>query len=165
MTTIVLKLANEADVSLIRTLAQKIWYEHYPAIIGLDQIEYMLDRWYDEAALLKQIREEGQVFRLVYLNGSPMGYISTTEQGGGVFYLNKFYIDVSNQSKGIGAAVFNLVLEAYPTLREFRLNVNRQNYKSVNFYFKMGFVIESCFDLEVGDGYYMNDFQMVYKRP
>jgi len=44
-----------------------------------------------------------------------------------------------------------------------RLQVNRQNYKAVNFYFKMGFIIESVGDFDIGGGYFMNDFVMVRK--
>ena len=44
-----------------------------------------------------------------------------------------------------------------------RLTVNRQNYKSINFYFKNGFVIEKTADFDIGSGYFMNDFVMVYR--
>jgi len=43
--------------------------------------------------------------------------------------------------------------------------VNRRNFRSVNFYFKMGFVIESNLDLVVGDGrFVMDDYVMIKKR-
>jgi hypothetical protein len=34
------------------------------------------------------------------------------------------------------------------------------NYKAINFYFKNGFVIESLLDLNIGEGFQMNDFVM-----
>lgn len=34
--------ATEEDIRLINQLAQKIWREHYPAIISTEQIEFML---------------------------------------------------------------------------------------------------------------------------
>jgi len=45
--------------------------------------------------------------------------------------------------------------------RPIRLQVNRKNYKAINFYFKNGFTIESVGDFDIGGGYYMNDFVMI----
>jgi ribosomal protein S18 acetylase RimI-like enzyme len=44
-----------------------------------------------------------------------------------------------------------------------RLNVNRQNYKSINFYFKLGFKIEKVVDIDLDKGYQMNDFIMLHR--
>ena len=40
-----------------------------------------------------------------------------------------------------------------------------QNYKSINFYFKNGFVIERVADFDIGNNFVMNDFVMIWKRP
>jgi RimJ/RimL family protein N-acetyltransferase len=45
-----------------------------------------------------------------------------------------------------------------------KLTVNRQNFKSINFYFKNGFKIEKVEDFDIGNGYWMNDFIMVKKN-
>ena len=68
------------------------------------------------------------------------------------------------RGRGLGAAVFGALLDQYPDALEIRLTVNRQNYKSINFYFKIGFIIESCLDIPIGEGYVMNDFQMLWRR-
>jgi hypothetical protein len=52
----------------------------------------------------------------------------------------------------------------YPDLQEVRLAVNRKNYKSINFYFKIGFIIDHCMDVAIGNGFYMNDFEMIWKK-
>jgi RimJ/RimL family protein N-acetyltransferase len=74
-------------------------------------------------------------------------------------------IDTEQQGKGIGAEAFERLLEHYADAREIRLTVNRQNYKSINFYFKIGFRIERCADFDIGGGFFMNDFVMCWKRP
>ncbi|MDB5281655.1 MAG: N-acetyltransferase, partial [Bacteroidota bacterium] len=48
--------------------------------------------------------------------------------------------------------------------KSIRLQVNRLNYKAVNFYFKVGFIIEAVGDFNIGADYYMNDFVMI-RRP
>jgi ribosomal protein S18 acetylase RimI-like enzyme len=47
--------------------------------------------------------------------------------------------------------------------KTIRLTVNRQNFKSINFYFKLGFKIEKVADFDIGNGYFMNDFVMLWK--
>lgn len=83
---------------------------------------------------------------------------------GGQLFLNKLYIDTREQGRGLGQAIWQNVLLLLSDLREMRLQVNRQNYKAINFYFKVGFVIERVADFDIGDGYFMNDFVMLYRR-
>jgi RimJ/RimL family protein N-acetyltransferase len=75
--------------------------------------------------------------------------------------MNKFYLD--SRERGLGTIVFELMLAQYPDLKTLRLRVNRRNFKSVNFYFKVGFRIEFCIDTPFGKGYVMDDFQMIYR--
>ena len=158
-----LRLGNATDTALICALAKKIWNEHYPEIITQEQIDYMLDTWYNPTLIAQQIADQTQDYWMVTLAGAdqPCGYLALSkkdDQGG--YYLNKFYLE--GRGKGIGAAAFRQAIALYPDLKTLRLNVNRRNIKSVNFYFKMGFKIESVFDLPVGDRYIMDDFIMLY---
>ncbi|HAD11242.1 MAG TPA: hypothetical protein DCF33_02270 [Saprospirales bacterium] len=171
MALISLRKATEADIPQIRSLAEKIWWEHYPEIISNDQIAYMLELMYSEAALRRQMTEEGQEFWLPEENGQALGFLAITppplgargRAGGraGEGFLNKFYLD--SRERGLGTIVFELMLARYPDLKTLRLRVNRRNYKSVNFYFKVGFRIEFCIDTPFGEGYVMDDFQMIYR--
>jgi ribosomal protein S18 acetylase RimI-like enzyme len=61
---------------------------------------------------------------------------------------------------GIGAKVFEQILEFVKENKKISLQVNRKNFKSINFYFKQGFTIEYVKDFEIGNGYLMEDFIM-----
>ena len=161
---ITLQQATPGDIPLIRLLAQRIWLAHYPSVIGEKQVTYMLDKIYSLEALQHQMEAEGQMFRLVMEADTVLGFISVSDKGEGNYFLNKFYLDNDQRGKGLGKAVFERILDYYPGLRTMRLTVNRQNYKSINFYFRIGFTIEKCLDIPIGDGYEMNDFQMVFLR-
>jgi ribosomal protein S18 acetylase RimI-like enzyme len=87
---------------------------------------------------------------------------AASAKSAGGFFLQKFYLDNEKRGRGLGKIVFELLLARCPDLRELRLTVKRQNFKSVNFYFKIGFVIKKCVDIPIGEGYKMNDFQMLY---
>lgn len=155
-----LKPANSNDLITIGKLANEIWNDHYPEIIGQEQVDYMLAKLYSPEALTLQM-QQGQQFYLVLLGEKPVGFIAVSCQNEHDFFLNKFYISSSDQRKGLGGEVFNLLLSRYPEMKTMRLQVNRQNYKAINFYFKWGFVIEKVADFDIGDGYFMNDFIML----
>jgi RimJ/RimL family protein N-acetyltransferase len=161
--SITLQQATPGDILRIGAMAQRIWRAHYPAIIGEKQVEYMLALNYKPASLQEQI-EAGQVFFLVMDYDEPIGFLAVSDRGEGSFFLHKFYMDNERRGRGLGKIVFELLLARYPQLRELRLTVNRQNYKSINFYFRIGFIIEKCVDIPIGDGFEMNDFQMLWRR-
>lgn len=160
MTNLSLRQATEADISVIRQLAERIWWEHYPGIISDAQIEFMLGLNYSDAALKQQMDAEGQEFWLPEKNGQVLGFIALTPKGDGEYFMNKYYLET--REKGLGTIVFELLLARYPDLRVLRLRVNRCNFKSINFYFKIGFQIEYCIDTPIGNDYVMDDFQMIF---
>ena len=160
MTNIALRRAIEADIPLIRQMAERIWWEHYPNIISADQIAFMLELIYSDSALQRQMQTEGQVFWLAEKNGQALGFLAVSQKGLGDYFLHKFYLDT--RGRGFGTIVFELLLARYPDLQELRLRVNRRNFKSVNFYFKVGFRIEFCIDTPFGEDYVMDDFQMIF---
>ena len=121
----------------------------------------MLDLIYKPASLQRQF-EEGQVFLLVMEEEEVFGFLSVSDRGEGRYFFHKFYLDNEKRGRGLGKIVFELLLARYPGLRELRLTVNRQNYKSINFYFKIGFIIEKCVHIPIGEGFVMDDFQMLY---
>ncbi|MFN3341959.1 MAG: GNAT family N-acetyltransferase [Flavobacteriales bacterium] len=130
----------------------------------MDQVEYMLGKMYSSEALHQQMQEE-QVFYLILFGNQEVGFVAVSLKSDCELFLHKFYIDDSMQGKGVGATVFQFILDAYPQITTVRLTVNRQNYRSINFYFKLGFRIDQVADFDIGDGYVMNDFVMVYRRP
>lgn len=156
--------ATPADIPTIRDLAHRIWRAHYPAIIGPEQVEYMLDLMYSAGALEQQMVEKGCQFWLIRINGTPLGFMAVSRETERDYFLHKFYIETGRQGKGAGTAAFRCLLEQYPDLQTLRLTVNRQNYKSINFYFKIGFIIEKCVDMPIGQGFVMDDFLMRYQR-
>jgi len=152
------------DIPAIRGLAQTIWWAHYPDIISPEQITYMLDLMYSADAIHRQMAEEDVRFWLIKPDGVPVGFIAAGSKGAGTYFIHKFYLLHTEQGKGLGAAAFHALLEQYPDVQELRLTVNRLNFKSINFYFKIGFRIESCIDVPIGNGFVMNDFVMLWHR-
>lgn len=117
---------------------------------------------YSEEKLSAQIHV-GDRFYLVYLDEQPSGFIAYRQVEPQVYFIDKFYLKTSSQNSGIGSKAFQLLLDLIPDAKEIRLQVNRKNFKSINFYFKNGFKIAYCMDNQIGEGYEMNDFMMIWK--
>lgn len=160
-----LRKAKTEDIPAIAKLAETIWHQHYTSIIGTDQINYMLGMMYSYESLTEQMTLKGHVFYLIYENGRCIGFISTSKMENAThsYFIHKYYLLQELAGKGTGTAAFiELLKELKP--EELRLTVNRQNFKSINFYFKNGFKIEQVADFDIGNGYVMNDFVMVWRR-
>jgi diamine N-acetyltransferase len=152
------RTATIEDIPLISQLAEKIWKEHYPDIISLAQIDFILRTRYSSKAIEQGMNGKEKYF-LAYDGDEAVAYASI-ELMDGNYYLHKFYNDVSKHRKGIGKRFFEYLLSQIDASLPIKLQVNRKNFKAVNFYFKLGFVIESVGDFDIGGGYYMNDFVM-----
>lgn len=153
------------NLETIAKLAYQIWNIHYPPIVGQAQVDYMLQRFYNLDALKKQLAE-GQQFYLINNKSKPIGFISISHKDQGNYFIHKFYIDSAIQGKGYGEQTFEIIKQMIGTKETaftIQLTVNRQNYKAINFYFKLGFIIKEVADFDIDNGYQMNDFIMEWK--
>ena len=145
----------------VRELALQIFPITYEKIVEREQIDYMMELFYTPENLRKQY-ESGQIFLIIYTEGKPSGYASYTpldEYGG--YKLNKIYVDTSLQGKGLGRSLLNDVISRVRNAggNSLQLNVNRFN-KAVGFYQSMGFVLKKEELLDIGRGYFMDDYVM-----
>ncbi|MBI3509784.1 MAG: GNAT family N-acetyltransferase [Bacteroidetes bacterium] len=163
MSDLILRPASETDIPVIIQLADRIWKEHYSPIIGLPQVEYMLTKSYSSSSIREQM-ESGERFFLAYENKIPIGYISVLEKNDGEYFLHKFYIEMKEQGRGLGKKIFGMMVEKFPACNSMRLQVNRLNFKAINFYFKLGFTIEYAKNFDIGEGYSMDDYMMILRR-
>lgn len=154
--------ANPSDILIIYNLAVKIWNHHYVPIVGQEQVDYMLAKIYSSEDLTLQMTEKKHQFYLIEIDEDIRGFISVS--GEEDMFIHKFYIDQDIQGKGHGAETFHELLGLYSAVNSFALTVNRSNYKSINFYFKLGFKIDHVADFDIGQGYFMNDFVMKWDR-
>jgi ribosomal protein S18 acetylase RimI-like enzyme len=119
----------------------------------------MLGLFYTPEALATQMAE-GHQFILCYDGSSPVGFASYSLLQPGVYKLNKLYVLPGLQGKGIGKAMVAHITEAIKALdaTHLRLNVNIHNTSAIAFYEKAGFYKFKEEDIDIGGGYFMNDF-------
>jgi ribosomal protein S18 acetylase RimI-like enzyme len=159
--TIEVRHLSKEDLWQVRELALQIFPVTYKDIVEAVQIDYMMDLFYTPENLVKQF-ESGQIFLIIYYEGRASGFASFTPlTTNGDFKLNKIYLDTRLQGKGLGRSLLNDVISRVKSAGgvSLQLNVNRYN-KAIGFYRAMGFIVKKEELLEIGKGYFMDDFVM-----
>ncbi len=153
--------ATVTDIPLIRELTFRVWPQTYASILPQDQIDYMLEMMYSESSLKKQITEEGCKFIIVFEDGNPVGFASYNEEEPQRWKLNKIYVLQNQQGKGTGKYVINYIIEEIKkqNAASLFLQVNQDN-NAKTFYEKLGFNEVDFINLDIGKGYFMNDYVM-----
>jgi ribosomal protein S18 acetylase RimI-like enzyme len=157
-----IRLAFREDLWQVRELALLIFPFTYREIVEPEQIDYMMDMFYQPDNLVRQL-ESGQTFLIIYLEERPAGFASYTRLNEeGIFKLNKIYLDNRLQGKGLGRILLNNLISRVKAAggSALQLNVNRYN-KAVGFYKAMGFKILKEELLDIGNGYFMDDYVLV----
>lgn len=151
--------ARAAQIPLIQQIAQGTWPDTFKDILTPEQIRYMLHMMYDETSLQQQM-ESGHVFLLAEVDGVPGGFASyeLNYRNNLVCKLHKIYILPSMQGKSVGKALLHEVakIAREAGMQQVWLNVNREN-KATGFYERFGFKKTGEEDIDIGNGYFMND--------
>ncbi len=160
--TLLIRPADLDDINTIGFLAQQIWPDTYGDILSAEQLKYMLKLIYSPRALRRQMVNEQQQFLIMERDEEPIGFASwSATPTPGVFKLHKLYVLPGRQGKGLGRTLLQFIYDAIRPegARRLRLNVNRNN-KAREFYERMGFTVIGEEDIDIGHGYFMNDYIM-----
>lgn len=161
--TMTLRKAYPADIPLIREMAYKTWPVTYGNILSKEQLDYMLELIYSEQALKEQM-EKNHEFIVVYDGVHPVGFASFSLIEPQTYKLHKIYVLPSQQGKGTGRFIIDQLVKAMKSkgAASLQLNVNRHN-NAKTFYEKLGFAVIREEDIDIGKGYFMNDYVMEKK--
>lgn len=153
--------AGLADIPSIQRIAASVWPVAYRDILSPEQLQYMLALFYSESALTGQMEDGGHRFFLASTEDEmPAGFasFSISEK---TAQLHKLYVPPQTQGSGTGAALLQRCEEeaARCGAGKIQLNVNRHN-RARTFYERHGYRIISEEDIDIGHGFFMNDFRM-----
>jgi GNAT superfamily N-acetyltransferase len=153
---------SKSEVSRIKEIAELTWPETFRDILSNEQIRYMLDWMYNLETLSSQIMN-GHHFFILRENGKDLGFIGFEfnyphENNSKI---HKIYVLPGYQGRGIGKKLINkaLIDSKCFGIKTLSLNVNRFN-KAVEFYLKEGFTITKEENIDIGNGFLMEDFVM-----
>lgn len=155
--------ASEDHIFIIQSLSDRVWPPTFEDILTKDQIAYMMDMMYSLPALQKQMGELNHHYLLAEEDGEYLGYVSyeTDYKDSDITKVHKIYVLPSTQGKGVGRFFIEAVAEIARENdnKALSLNVNRFN-KAIDFYKRMGFEIVSSEDIDIGNGFLMEDYVM-----
>ena len=155
--------ATEADIPVVRNLAHVIWHAHYPGIVSVAQIDYMLERGYCDAALARFVRDAGAGLALANVGGRPVGFAAWYRADEpATAKLDKLYVLGEWQRRGIGRRLIAHVeaLSRADGAETLLLNVNKRNAGSIAAYRRCGFDVRESVVVDIGAGYLMDDYVM-----
>lgn len=157
-----IRKAGLEDFDIIHDLALKTWYNTYDKILSAEQLTYMLDMMYSRAAITEQIAIKGHHFLLLSEDDKYFGFASyELNYLSGTTKLHKLYVLPETQGKGAGRLLMSKIEAAAASNNNEKvsLNVNRYN-PAINFYLKNGYTKAGEEDINIGNGYLMEDFIM-----
>lgn len=160
---IVIRKATKDDIPIIHALAHATWPTAYNEILSPDQLNYMLEQIYSGTSLQNQFDNNHQ-FLIAEENKKAVAFASYSKLKDGIFKLQKIYALPAEQGKGIGKILINHIIQKikHEGATALLLNVNRNN-KAKQVYEHLGFKVISEEDIDIGNGYFMNDYIMEKK--
>lgn len=157
--------ATIEDIPTIAEIASITWAVAYKDILSDKQREYMLEMMYSFDSLHQQMKNE-QTFLIAILSQKVVGFLSyelAYNKSNGM-KIHKYYVLPEVQGQGVGSALLQKaeVITISNSIEFISLNVNRFN-KAVQHYLSKGFEITKSEDIDIGNGYLMEDFVMEKK--
>ena len=152
----------EDQIICVATLARQIWNQHFVAIIGQAQVDYMLDRFQSPVAIRAQM-DTGCEYYLARCDEEPVGYIGLIpHQSGGKLMLSKLYVKSAERGAGVGSLLLEFTMQRARETGAIAvwLTVNRHNTASIEWYKRRGFAVTGELKKDIGCGFYMDDFVM-----
>ena len=154
--------AKTLDIPVVIELTKKIWPVAYGEILSKAQLDYMIDKFYNETALI-ELMQKGHVFYLAQDNNDNyVGFVSyEINSEPSKTKIHKIYVLPETQGTGLGKQFFELVKQKAKENHQkaIFLNVNKYN-KAIHFYDKLGFAKVKDEVIDIGEGYVMDDYVM-----
>jgi diamine N-acetyltransferase len=162
-----IRALREHEVPALCALAREIWRMHYPGIISVAQIEYMLSERYEESVIRAELKRRDLWWDVLLLDGTMTGYTSYfLTDVPGTIKIDKLYLHPRVHRQGYGGRLIDHVNDVASRMavhgcKRLMLAVNRRNKTAIAAYLKHGFQIAETSLKEIGGGFLMDDYIMV----
>ena len=154
---------NHENATEITCLARKIWLRQYRVLLSPDQIDYMLKQRYTPSVIQAQLGDEKIWWRKLTVKDTIIGFscCMLTRQADEL-KIDKLYIQHEHHRKGYGKMFID---DAVTIMQDIAcstliLTVNKQNHSAIHAYRRYGFEIMGDSVVDIGGGFFMNDYLM-----
>lgn len=155
---------TEADIESVRALAHEVWHKHYPSIISVEQIDYMLAQRYAPEVIASELRRNDVWWRQARGEDRVLGFSACVlSERSDELKLDKLYVRHDAQRRGVGGKLIDNAARLAARLGKtwLVLAVNKNNVQAIGAYEKHGFAICESVVKDIGEGFIMDDFIMV----
>ena len=154
-----MELEKVNNIKLLADLAYEIWHEYWPCLLTEAQIDYMVDKFQSEKAIIEQIQSQNYTYYFLIQDGEIAGYTEVKKKEDYLF-LSKLYLKKEFRHKGLGEKAFDKIKNL--SFKKIRLTVNKHNSSAYNAYLKYGFKVIDSVVTDIGNNFVMDDFIMEY---
>lgn len=156
------KLTTPEELQIIRDIADDIWPKTFAEILSPEQIRYMMQMMYAPEVMEKELKNNYS-FNIIKIDGVPAGYfVWSAYEEPGTAKLHKLYLLEKFHGQGNGTAMLKAAENAIASAGfvRMRLNVNKNNQRAIKAYLRNGFVNIQSVKIDIGNGFFMDDFVM-----
>lgn len=157
------KIVDKEHIKELAELASGIWHEYWPCLLAAEQIDYMVEKFQSENAIIEQIKNENYTYFFILKDGIKCGYFGISRKEDYLF-LSKLYLKKEYRHQGIGRLAFEKVIEIAKDFgySSIKLTVNKNNKKTIDAYLKYRLAIIDKDVTDIGKGFVMDDYIMEY---
>lgn len=137
--TVTLRVCTQDDVPAVRELLIATWQFTYGDWLGPDKTAEVNEIWHSLERLQSQARHQAGCFLLAERGNLLLGTSFAHDLGDDEVELGRLYVRPGYHRQGIGQALLTATLEAFPTSRLCRLQVDPRNSAAIGLYARNGF--------------------------
>lgn len=156
---------SDEDRAQLAALANEIWHEYWPALIGASQTDYMVEQFQSLDAIERDMREHAYEYWFVRAGDDRriVGYTGgRVEPETSRYFISKVYLLAEERGHGFASKTIDFYEKLCRTrgLHAMYLTVNKHNDLGVRAYRGKGFETIDAVETDIGEGYVMDDFIM-----
>lgn len=155
---------TDADQEKLAKLADEIWHEYWPALIGAAQTYYMVEQFQSLEAIKRDMAEHAYEYWFVVDEaGKTVGYTGGREEPEtSRYFISKIYLLAEERSKHYASQIIEFYVELCRNrdLHSMYLTVNKHNELGIRAYLGKGFVTIESVETDIGNGFVMDDYVM-----
>lgn len=158
------RVVTPEDQQQLADLANVIWHEYWPAIIGQDQTDYMVRNFQTLEAIQRDMEHNGyEYWLLLDSEQNAIGYTGGHDEAETRrFFISKIYLTENARGHGYcrKTVEFYAALCKERGLEALYLTVNKHNDIAIRAYHGLGFRTIDAVETDIGEGFVMDDYIM-----
>ncbi|WP_155851859.1 GNAT family N-acetyltransferase [Chitinivibrio alkaliphilus] len=141
-------------------MARQIWTDQYVPIVGQQQVDYMLETYQNKKDLITQL-QEGYEYYTIARDERLVGYMALVPKEH-MLLLSKIYVARSERGHGLGQKMLAFAEHICQErgIKTIYLRVNKNNTHSIAWYRHSGFEKGRSLIQNIGNGFFMDDYEM-----